>query len=148
MAENYRFTFLGLWLTVSTTYQGEAANDRRRHYGVTPISTQTQDYLDFYSDRYPGLQLVRPITVTDDRDGNYFVVDESYFLPAMALLKDEVRTDFYFGAENFASNLTEASTAPRRASSWRGSRPSPSRWRTRACASSRRGPGSPRSWPS
>jgi transglutaminase-like putative cysteine protease len=119
--ESYSFTFLGMWLSVDTVYLGEAANDRRRHYGVTPVSTQSDEYLDFYAERYPGLRLVRPLTVEDDREANLVTVRESYFLPAMALMQDDLRTDFYFGTENFASNLPEASGAPRKYPMYTGS---------------------------
>jgi hypothetical protein len=64
---------------------------------------------------------VRPLTVEDDREANLVTVRESYFLPAMALMQDDLRTDFYFGTENFASNLPEASGAPRKYPMYTGS---------------------------
>jgi Domain of Unknown Function with PDB structure (DUF3857) len=113
--EDYDFKFVGVFLKVASVYRGEAANDRRRHYAVTPTSTQGDDYLRFYVDRYPGLQMLEPLGVIDDRAANEFTVKESYFLPTPALFKNGLREDFPFATENFASNLPDVEIGTRKA---------------------------------
>jgi Domain of Unknown Function with PDB structure (DUF3857) len=113
--EAYDFKLVGVFFKVASVYRGEAANDRRRHYAVTPSSTQGDDYLRFYVDRYPGLQLLEPLVVIDDRAANEVTVRESYFLPAPALFKNGLREDFPFATENFASNLPDVEIGTRRA---------------------------------
>jgi transglutaminase-like putative cysteine protease len=118
--ENYDFRLMGVFFKVTSVFGGEAANDRRRHYAVTPASTQSDDYLRYYVDRYPGLQLLEPLVLVDDRDANQFTVKESYFLPQPALYKNGLREDFPFGTENFASNLPDVEIGTRASSLFSG----------------------------
>lgn len=118
--EQYDFRLLGVFFKVTSVFGGEAANDRRRHYAVTPASTQSQDYLRYYVDRYPGLQILEPLVLVDDRPSNRFIVKESYFLPQPALFKNGLREDFPFGTENFASNLPDIEIGKRKSSLYSG----------------------------
>ncbi len=118
--EAYAFKFTGVFLKVASVYRGAAANERRRDFAVTPLTSKSDDYLRFYADRYPGLQVLAPLALEDDRTANRLVVRESYFLPSPALYRNGLREDFSFSAENFAGNLPDVDTGRRKAPLYTG----------------------------
>jgi hypothetical protein len=118
--EDYNFTLLGVYLKVASVYRGAAANDRRRDFAVTPLASKSADYLRYYSDRYPGLKVLAPLKLEDDRQANQLVVRESYFLATPALYRNGLREDFSFAAENFADNLPDVDTGLRKAPLYTG----------------------------
>lgn len=120
VVEGYDFRQAGVFFKVASVYRGEAANDRRRHCAVTQASIQRADYLRFYVDRYPGLQVLEPLVVIDDRAANEVTVREAYFLPAPARFKNGLHEDFPFGAEDFASNLPDVEIGTRKAPRYAG----------------------------
>lgn len=111
--EDYRFTVLGLFLTVETLNLTGAADAARARWATTPVSQIGREFLDFYQGRYPGLTEAKPPRMTDDRAANRVTVVESYFLPASAL-DDELRRDFVFGPSGLLDRFPDPQTRPRR----------------------------------
>lgn len=106
--EVYDFSLLGVYFTVTTNWNGPAANDFRQNLGSSSRSAISADYLDFYADRYPGIRLLAPIEVTDDRTYNTITVVERYLIPTPALYAGNLPEEFEFSAENYADGLPQA----------------------------------------
>ena len=107
VTETYSFTDEGVGLEVRSVYRGGAADSFRQRFAVNPLSNLSRDYLDYYLDRYPGLEMERSIDTTDDRAQNRFEMVEHYFLPIRMLRGTDLELDFPFGTENFVSNLPD-----------------------------------------
>ena len=112
--EVYDFSLLGVYFTVTTNWDGPAANSFRQELGFSSRSVISQNYLAFYADRYPGIRLLGPIEVTDDRATNRMTVVERYLIPAPALYQGGLRNDFEFSSQNYAEGLPHA-PEPRKA---------------------------------
>ena len=110
--ETYRFGLLGAYLTVSTVHYGAAANSYRQRLGSSPRSQISEDYLAYYAGRYPGVRLVAPLDVVDDRLFNQITITEHYLIPITAIT-GRVQENFEFAAEDYAAHLPGAGTAPR-----------------------------------
>lgn len=105
--ETYVFTSFGVILSVRTEFGTGSADSARSRWATSPVSQISRDYLDFYRQRYPGLLVLRPPEMTDDRQANLIVVTETYFLPLAALDRDGLREDFIFGTENLVERYPE-----------------------------------------
>jgi hypothetical protein len=114
--ETYDFSVLGAYLTVVNAWEGPAANSFRQQLGGSSRNRISQEYLDYYAARYPGIRLIAPIDVADDPVFNRITVTERYLIPSPALYADGLREDFEFSAPNFAEDLpppgAEARIAP------------------------------------
>jgi transglutaminase-like putative cysteine protease len=111
--EVYEFGVLGAYFTVTTIWDGPAANSFRQRVGSAPLAQISEDYLDYYAHRYPGIRLLAPIAVEDDKSLNRMVVTERYLIPTTALYADGLREDFEFSADDFASMLPDPQVKPR-----------------------------------
>ncbi len=116
VAETFQFSFIGVKLQVQSTYQGEGANWMRSKWARNPARDIQNDYLEYYAGRYPGLRVLQPMTMKDDRDGNKITVSEFYFLPPTDLNRDALIHDFPFGSEDYVDEFPNALIAPRQAS--------------------------------
>jgi transglutaminase-like putative cysteine protease len=112
--ESYRFGLLGAYLTVTTSHFGTAANAYRQRLGSAPRSQISSDYLDYYAGRYPGLRLLAPLDVADDRLYNQITVTERYLIPITAIT-GRLQENFEFVAEDYAAYLPDAAAEPRSA---------------------------------
>lgn len=112
--EDYDFSFMGLFLTVTTLNTTGAADAARARWATTPASQIGREYLDFYQNRYPGLTEAKPPLMTDDRALNRVTVVETYFLPVSALDKNGLRQDFAFGSTGLMDRYPDPPTRPRR----------------------------------
>jgi transglutaminase-like putative cysteine protease len=113
--EVYDFSLLGVYFTVTTNWDGPAANNFRQDLGASSRSVISQEYLDYYASRYPGIRLLAPIEVTDDRFGNRMTVVERYLIPTPALYENALREEFEFSAQDYTEGLpqgAEVRTAP------------------------------------
>jgi transglutaminase-like putative cysteine protease len=119
--ERFNFTLAGVFLGVTTVFQGEAADSYRDRVATTPKRDIERDYLDYYAGLYPGTRQVLPLGVTDDLTMNQITVEERYFLPGPSLFENGLREDFGFGAEDFADNLPDAQVGARVAPMFTGS---------------------------
>jgi transglutaminase-like putative cysteine protease len=111
--ERYGFDGAGVTVTIASDYRGGAADEMRARWAVTAQSRITDDFYTYYATRYPGLDLVAPIEMRDDRAGNHLHMVEHYRLPAAALADYGLDASFPFAAEDFASNLPERLVARR-----------------------------------
>lgn len=111
--ENYRFGMLGVRLTVTTTFDGQAANAQRYRFATEPMESIGRGLTEYYSERYPGIQALGPVGVADDIDLNRFVTTERYFLPVSAMFDNDLWANFEVGAEDFGSYFPVATAAAR-----------------------------------
>jgi hypothetical protein len=111
--EVYDFSLVGAYLTVNSTLEGPAANSFRYDLAARSRKAISEDYLDFYAAKYPGIRMLAPIETTDDLFGNRLVVIERYLIPTTALYENGLREDFEFAAQNFADDLPSRAGAPR-----------------------------------
>lgn len=112
--EDYRFSALGVFLTVTTLNLTGAADEARARWATTPASQIGRNFLDFYLNRYPGLTAPKPPRMTDDRKANRVTVVESYFLPFTALDQNGLREDFAFAALGFTDRFPDPQSRERR----------------------------------
>lgn len=112
--EDYDFSLIGLFLTVTTQNLTGAADDARAHWATTPVSQIGRDFLDYYQKRYPGLTEAKPPKMTDDRAANRVTVVESYFLPFTALDQNGLRQDFAFASTGLTDRFPDPQSRPRR----------------------------------
>ena len=112
--EEYRFSLVGVFLTVTTQNRTGAADQARARWASTPVSQIGREFLDFYTDRYPGLTEAKPPQMTDDRAANRITIKEHYFLPFTALDQNGLRQDFVFGVPGLMDRYPAPQTAPRR----------------------------------
>lgn len=112
--EMYDFTTLGAYLTVTTTLYGPAANSFRQRAASLPVAQMSDEYLDYYASRYPGVRMLAPVAIADDMLMNQTILTERYLIPAPALT-GALREDFEFAAENYAASLPAAGADPRTA---------------------------------
>ena len=112
--EDYRFAFMGVFLNVTTVNRAGAADSARARWAATPVSQIAREYLDFYLDRYPGLTEAKPPKMTDDRAANRVTIEESYFLPFIALDRNGLREDFVFAVPGLMDRYPSPDARPRR----------------------------------
>ena len=112
--EDYRFSLLGVVLTVTTENRTGAADDARARWATTPASQMGREFLEFYLNRYPGLTEAKPPKMTDDRAANRVTIEESYFLPFTALDQNGLRQDFAFAVPGLMDHFPAAQSGPRR----------------------------------
>ncbi|MEZ5796010.1 MAG: transglutaminase domain-containing protein, partial [Paracoccaceae bacterium] len=115
VTEAFSFGKDGVLLEVRSVYRGGAADGMRQRWATTPASRITEDYLEFYQGRYPGLILRQEMQMTDDRAQNRLEMVERYRLPRSDLEGTALEKSFPVAAEDFASNLPDRVKAPRRA---------------------------------
>jgi hypothetical protein len=112
--EEFTFSLFGVFLTVETRHLTGAADSARARWATTPVSQISREFLEFYQERYPGLVVLRPPEMTDDRAANVVVVTEHYFLPLEALDRNGLREDFFFGTENLVERYPKHLNGDRR----------------------------------
>jgi transglutaminase-like putative cysteine protease len=112
--EDYRFALMGVFLNVTTVNVTGAADSARARWATTPASQIAREYLDFYDDRYPGLTEAKPPRMADDRAQNRVTIEESYFLPFLALDRNGLRQDFVFAVPGLMDRYPSPDARPRR----------------------------------
>ncbi|MES2540405.1 MAG: DUF3857 domain-containing transglutaminase family protein [Pseudomonadota bacterium] len=112
--EDYVFSLFGVILKVETRHRRGSADSARSRWATTPVSQIGRDFLGYYEDRYPGLQMADPPRMVDDRDANLVTVSESYFLPSLALNRNGLGQDFVFAPEGMAEAFPDRISSPRR----------------------------------
>jgi hypothetical protein len=106
-------------LMVKTTYRGLGADNMREDLARTDPKQLVKDYLNFYARYYPGIQDVRPLDVTDDRNQNVLTVTEHYRITNLWKLDaTSNRWEASFYAETLQDALTDPSTRLRTRPLW------------------------------
>ncbi len=111
--ETFDFSLFGVMIAVETRYTGAAADYWRYELATSALREIDDGFLDFYRSRYPGLERLVPLSFEDGRNENLVSLRERYFLPAPALFENDLRTDFGFGGENYASHIANTINADR-----------------------------------
>lgn len=68
-------------LNVRTTYTGSEADHIRSEFLKNSLESVQKNYLTFYGNLYPDIEIHEPIATKDDRSGNMFSVEENYRIP-------------------------------------------------------------------
>lgn len=67
--------------SVNTIYKGFDADEQRSYLASTSLSEIQKAYLDYYTDRYPGIRMDTTLEISDDRENNILTVREQYLIP-------------------------------------------------------------------
>jgi hypothetical protein len=86
-------------LQVKSTYEKLSADQMRQKVSSSGLTGLGGDYLGYYRGAYPGLEQTAPLLVTDDRDANVIVIEESYALEKALLDEDGLIGDFPLRAD-------------------------------------------------
>jgi transglutaminase-like putative cysteine protease len=70
-------------LDVTSTYQGDKADEMRDTLRNDSLADLQSDYLNFYLRSYPGLRVAKPFSFEDDEAGNRLVTHEHYRLDTL-----------------------------------------------------------------
>jgi len=71
----------GASFTVRTTYSGVEADIQRGEFASTTLLEAQKNYLDFYTNTYPDIEVADTLVIRDNREENTFVVWEQYKIP-------------------------------------------------------------------
>ena len=112
--EMFSFTVFGMFLQVETLHRTGSADAARARWATNPVSQISREFFDYYETRYPGLVVVRPPEMVDDRAANQITVIEHYFLPSTALDQNGLREDFVFATEGLVDRYPDRLKSPRR----------------------------------
>lgn len=107
----------GVTLSVTTVFAGQAADYLRSELASNGVAGTEKRYLDYYAEMYPGLSVLRPLWVMDERDRNLLTLREAYLIPRSALDAGGLLTAFRINAETLDTYALPAGTA-RRAPLW------------------------------
>ncbi|MEO5600595.1 MAG: DUF3857 domain-containing protein [Cyclobacteriaceae bacterium] len=69
-------------LNVRTTYRGSDADIIRSEYLSNSLETIQKNYLTYYGNLYPDVEMIDTITTHDNRANNIFSVEEQYRIPS------------------------------------------------------------------
>ena len=83
-----------LVLTVETIYRDADADTIRRKLAYTSKTKLTDDYVQYYNQRYPGIESTALLEAVDDRDQNVLKTREAYKLPFEALHANDLAKKF------------------------------------------------------
>ncbi len=92
--ETYRLLPDGMAIDIATTYSRDEADAFREHISSSSEAGIEKDYLDYYRGRYPGIDRIAPLVITDDRNRNRITTHEQYRLGTDALKDDDFRINF------------------------------------------------------
>ena len=76
-------------MKVSTRFYGSSADSMRQSLVDTNYKTLAEDYLNYYSDTYPGIRDPEPLKITDDKEHNILVINEQYLVDDLFTLDEE-----------------------------------------------------------
>ncbi|RFB05690.1 DUF3857 domain-containing transglutaminase family protein [Parvularcula marina] len=116
VVETYAFEDSGdIAFTVASVFHGRAADVMRGDISETSNRTMSENYRDWYRKRYPGLDMVERIKVTDDRDANLITMMESYSLAFEDFEADDLDDEFAYSAYSVDYDLPEVDGKDRKA---------------------------------
>jgi transglutaminase-like putative cysteine protease len=106
-----------LKLEVTTVFADLEADYIRGQLATSGLGQTEKKYLDYYSEMYPGLTVLRPLQVTDDRDANLVTLREAYEVPRRELASGGMLEKFRIRGGTLETYAKPAVTA-RRAPLW------------------------------
>ncbi|CZF83654.1 Transglutaminase-like superfamily protein [Grimontia celer] len=68
------------YLAVKTTYRGLEAERWRRYLESKPLRELGEEYANYYAGFFSGLDFLRPLSVSDDKDLNELTLNEAYVI--------------------------------------------------------------------
>lgn len=104
-------------LEVTSVFTGLEADDVRGGLATRGLAQTEKKYVDFYSEMHPGLTVLRPLQVRDDRDANAITIREAYEIPRKVLEAGGMLAKFSIRGGTIEAYATPAGT-PRRAPLW------------------------------
>jgi len=112
--EDFDFSPLGVTVTVTSVFRGSAANAQRFRVATEPIDAIGRDLFSYYANRYPGLQQLKPVEVSDDKVLNALTTVERYVLPASAMSDNDLWRNFIVASEDFGGYYPRSIAGERR----------------------------------
>jgi hypothetical protein len=101
--------------TVRTEYRGASADDMRDEIASTALNDRAKDYLNYYARMYSGIVGGPPLKVTDNRQANILVVEESYTITNLWTRNEAQKLwKACFYADNLYHALTDPNTRLRK----------------------------------
>lgn len=80
-------------LSVTTTLDGDEADELRGSLATTSSDELTRHYLNFYAQTYPGIATEAPVEVEDDVENNRLITRERYRIDGIARRDESKRRD-------------------------------------------------------
>lgn len=68
-------------LNIRTTYTGSEADYMRSQLLGSSLESTQKNYLTYYANLYPDLEVSEPIAIHDNRESNIFTLEENYRIP-------------------------------------------------------------------
>ncbi len=98
--------------TVETVYRGRQAEYIRADFASTSRDQTEKQYLNFYSQDFPGIRLAAPMQIRDDQEANVLTTVEAYDIDGLwtPMANDPDRMIMEFYANIVSSELVEPST--------------------------------------
>jgi len=94
-------------LEVTTIFRGARADEERAELGSESLDERARSYLDFYQRRFPGVEALRPLAVTDDLEANVLTLTEAYAIPRKAFDEKEYWHRFWLNPYTVKGELPE-----------------------------------------
>jgi len=111
-------TFDRARLDVKTVHRGQSADGFRNRIANNGAETTGRQYLDYYSEIYPGIKELAPLSVSDDLDSNEVHVTESYTISPQAYESAKLGEEFPVRATAVIGRLPTNVEANRRMDLW------------------------------
>ena len=105
-------------LDVRTIYRGRNADGVRNRLANNGIDHTGRQYLDYYSEYYPGITATRPIEVSDDLDHNEITITEAYAISEEAYEAAELSKSMPLRATAVLGEIPASIEANRTAEMW------------------------------
>lgn len=102
----------GAELRVLTVFRREEADDMRSRLRGETLASRGDEYRDWYDDRFPGIEIVAPLTAEDDLDANVLTLNEHYQIPRTAFAEKNLWRRFWLTPHAVRHELQELDDEP------------------------------------
>ncbi|WP_461536658.1 DUF3857 domain-containing transglutaminase family protein [Spongorhabdus nitratireducens] len=108
-------------MTLTTVFEGSEAEWQRNRLANADLEQVSENYLDYFSDFYPMIELADTVSYTDNRLLNRLTITEKYRIPEYWLIEDKVRSASFY-TTGFYSHAVKPDRLRRNGSYWPGSK--------------------------
>ena len=106
-------------MTLTTVFEGAEAEWQRKSLADADLGQVSENYLDYFSDFYPLIELADTVSYTDDRLLNRLTITEKYRIPEYWLVEDKVRSASFY-TTGFYSHAVKPERLRRNGPYWPG----------------------------
>lgn len=75
--------------SIVTVHEGSSAESQRDSFASTNLESVQKDFLEFYANGYPGIKVLKPLALEDDKHGNRVTTREAYAIADIASAPDK-----------------------------------------------------------